>query len=260
MQIVASSLFSFLPENLQPHTEILRLKDGSHHAGRDNIFVKPSQDTLNIRTLSAFPRDSNAPSAAAEGGHGGRRTIPTSASRRRSMRIAHGTLMSVAFVLVLPLGAILLRMLGPKHRVLIHAATQLSAYGLAIAGLGLGIWLGLYVRYLDYAHTVIGMAVLATMLLQALLGGTHHMQYKNSPKKTAWGGLIHAWLGRALLALGIINGGLGLMLAENTKGGEIAYGVVAGVVGLMYLSVITLWLIRRKRGKTASLHSQSCEI
>lgn len=32
------------------------------------------------------------------------------------------------------------------------------------------------------------------------------------------------------MILAVINGGLGLKLAANTTGGEIAYGVVAGVV------------------------------
>ena len=212
--------------------------------------------------LPILSRDSsNAPSAAAEGGHGGRRTIPTSAARRRSMRIAHGVLMSIAFVLFLPLGGILVRMLGPKDRIILHVTTQLSAYGFAIAGLGLEIWLGRYVRYLDYAHTVIGMVVLATMSIQALFGVVHHMQYKKSPHKLTWwrSASIHAWLGRVLLALAIINGGLGLMLADNTKGGRIAYGVVAGIIGLTYLTVIIQWLIK-KRNESALLDSESYEI
>ena len=45
------------------------------------------------------------------------------------------------------------------------------------------------------------------------------------------------------MALAVINGGLGLKLAANTRGGEIAYGVVAGVVALIYVIVVVL---RRK--------------
>jgi len=40
------------------------------------------------------------------------------------------------------------------------------------------------------------------------------------------------------VTLGIINGGLGLMLSENTVKGEIAYGVVAGVMWLTWLAVV----------------------
>jgi hypothetical protein len=41
-----------------------------------------------------------------------------------------------------------------------------------------------------------------------------------------------------IVLLGIVNGGLGLQLAANTTAGEIAYGVVAGVVGLGYITTV----------------------
>jgi len=45
------------------------------------------------------------------------------------------------------------------------------------------------------------------------------------------------------MVLGIINGGLGLKLADNTKSGEIAYGVVAGVVAVVYAVLV---VVKRK--------------
>jgi hypothetical protein len=47
---------------------------------------------------------------------------------------------------------------------------------------------------------------------------------------------------------GIINGGLGLQLAANTKKGKIAYGVVAGVVAVVYMVLVG---VKRKGGPTA---------
>jgi len=47
---------------------------------------------------------------------------------------------------------------------------------------------------------------------------------------------------------GIINGGLGLQLAADTKKGEIAYGVVAGVVAVVYAVLVGF---KRKGGPTA---------
>jgi len=47
---------------------------------------------------------------------------------------------------------------------------------------------------------------------------------------------------------GIINGGLGLQLAANTKKGEIAYGVVAGVMAVVYMVLVG---VKRKGGPTA---------
>lgn len=45
------------------------------------------------------------------------------------------------------------------------------------------------------------------------------------------------WWGRVVLTLAIIEGGLGLRFANNTTGGKIAYGVVAGLIWVSWLSV-----------------------
>lgn len=49
--------------------------------------------------------------------------------------------------------------------------------------------------------------------------------------------------------LGVINGGLGLQLAANTRKGEIAYGVIAGVVLVIYVGVISIGDRRSKEGR-----------
>lgn len=58
-------------------------------------------------------------------------------------------------------------------------------------------------------------------------------------------GHLHRWIGRAMLVLGVVNGGLGLKIARKEAGDQgasrgvvIAYGVVAGVVGVVYLVVV----------------------
>ena len=40
------------------------------------------------------------------------------------------------------------------------------------------------------------------------------------------------------MCLAVINGGLGLKLANDTKNGKIAYGVVAGFMALMYTAIV----------------------
>lgn len=50
-----------------------------------------------------------------------------------------------------------------------------------------------------------------------------------------------------MITLGIINGGLGLRLSNNTRKGEIAYGVVAGVIWLVWMAAALLGEIRRGR-------------
>jgi hypothetical protein len=49
------------------------------------------------------------------------------------------------------------------------------------------------------------------------------------------------------LICGAINGGPGLKLAVNSKGGEIAWSIVAGITALGYTAIL---LIKRKSGKS----------
>ena len=81
--------------------------------------------------------------------------------------------------------------------------------------------------------------------MQPVLGRLHHSQYTRLGKRTSLAP-SHVWLGRGLLLLGVINGGLGLQLANNTKKGEIAYGVVAGVFFLLYIAVVVVFSRRSK--------------
>lgn len=49
------------------------------------------------------------------------------------------------------------------------------------------------------------------------------------------------------MGLGIVNGGLGLRLAANSKVGEVVYGVVAAAVVIVYVGVV--WWFRGKGSK-----------
>lgn len=86
------------------------------------------------------------------------------------------------------------------------------------------------------------------MLIQPFLGVIHHWIYIRKKTRTALAP-VHVWLGRILIILGMVNGGLGLRLADNTHGGKIAYGVVAGVCGAMYLAWVVYRLRRRGNGR-----------
>ena len=54
---------------------------------------------------------------------------------------AHGILMGLAFVVFMPAGAIMIRLLSFTGLVWVHAVTQVFAYLMAIAGLGLGVYI-----------------------------------------------------------------------------------------------------------------------
>jgi len=51
------------------------------------------------------------------------------------------------------------------------------------------------------------------------------------------------------MILAVVNGGLGLKLANNSKNGEIAYGVVSGVVGVIYI----FFAVFKRKGDGSSI-------
>lgn len=60
-----------------------------------------------------------------------------------------------------------------------------------------------------------------------------------------------------MITLGIVNGGLGLELADKGKGAYIAYGVVAGIVWLLYIAVAVYGEVtRRNKGTTDETQDQ----
>ena len=86
------------------------------------------------------------------------------------------------------------------------------------------------------------------MLLQPFIGLIQHLQYRANRKRSAWN-LLHRWYGRVLILLAMINGGLGLQLANNTTGGKIAYSVVAGISGTSFIGLIVWSEMRRGKEK-----------
>jgi hypothetical protein len=104
-------------------------------------------------------------------------------------------------------------------------------------------------------HAIIGTIVTALLLLQPIAGLIHHRSYSKYGKRTALG-IAHRWNGRILLVLGVINGGLGLWLADEDKNFIIPYSVVAAVVYLSWLA-IAIWKGRkgsdRKTSATSSI-------
>ena len=79
--------------------------------------------------------------------------------------------------------------------------------------------------------------------------------YVRKQRRTLWS-TAHVWFGRILLTLGIINGGLGLRFAANTRNGEIVYGVLAGVVWVSWVAV-AVWAAVFKKGKKEGKNGSS---
>jgi fumarate reductase subunit D len=119
---------------------------------------------------------------------------------------------------------------------LVHASWQMFAFG--------SMWLGFafgYVLAQDYgilfkqAHTIIGTIVCCMMVLQPVFGWFHHRHYLKHKNRTHIS-YVHIFYGRALMILGVINGGLGLQLANASMSLIIAYSVVAVIMSFFYAS------------------------
>ncbi|EAW20227.1 cytochrome and DOMON domain-containing protein [Aspergillus fischeri NRRL 181] len=178
----------------------------------------------------------------------------TTASNSDSILIAHAVLMSVAFVVFFPSFAISIHIIPYSKTVSrIHAPLQLFTLAMALAGLGLGVYLGVDTNQMDKYHPIIGLVVIGMLVLfQPLMGLLQHVHFRRTGGKSFFA-YVHCWLGRTLIALGIINGGLGFLLTKNAgnpapKGAVIAYSVVAGVVGLAYLIFVIVLPFRSKKG------------
>ena len=81
-----------------------------------------------------------------------------------------------------------------------------------------------------------GIVVTMLFLLQPIFGWMHHKHFAAKGTKN-YKRQVHVWAGRVLLVLGVINGGTGLKLSNNTTSGGIAYGVVAGVLTTIYVGI-----------------------
>ncbi|KAL9612977.1 MAG: hypothetical protein Q9167_002454 [Letrouitia subvulpina] len=192
---------------------------------------------------------SNSPSYSSgseEGSDSGSSETKPSSTRRNAL-IAHGVLMSLTFVIFFPLGAILLRTLALDNLISLHGRFQAFAYVVALAGMGLGIYIAVRPTYLiNKYHPVIGLVVIGLLTIQPVLGTLQHKVWRQEGRRSVWG-LAHAGLGRVVLTLAIINGGLGFRLAGNTRGGEIAYGVVAGLVWVVWMAVASRAEVKKAR-------------
>ncbi|EOD49164.1 putative integral membrane protein [Neofusicoccum parvum UCRNP2] len=170
--------------------------------------------------------------------------------RAQRMQTAHAVLACLAMVIFFPAGAISIRMFSFPGLVWFHGGLQVFAYAMFTAAVGLGIYIG-QGEYIQTYHGVIGLLVFALLFFMPIFGWLHHQLFKKYGHRTFWS-YTHIWLGRLLITLGIINGGLGLKLASGPRDWTIAYGVVAGIVWVTYMLAAVFGEARRKRNMAAA--------
>ncbi|KIW01114.1 uncharacterized protein PV09_07402 [Verruconis gallopava] len=168
------------------------------------------------------------------------------ASQQKNMLMAHGIMAGLAFAVFFPFGAISIRLLSFPGLVWFHAAFQVFAYVFYIIAFGLGIWLANQLHLMGEAHPILGIVLFILLFFMPVLGQLHHRNFKKFQTRTI-PSFAHIWLGRIVITLGIINGGLGLKLANNSTYGPKVYGVVAGIIFAIYLASIVIGERRRAR-------------
>lgn len=220
------------------------------------ITIHDSSGVASLDLQKATGGTSDNPFAATNGvisssGHAISTFNSGSVSKRR---IAHAVIMIVVFVVLFPSFALMLHVFPSSKIVDLHAILQLFTLSLAIAGLGIGISMARSLQYVQAYHPIIGMVVVSSLVLfQPALGLLQHRHFHKTGEKSVFA-YIHRWLGRCLIVLGIINGGLGFHLSRpgssySPTGAIIAYGVVAGVVGLGYI-IGVMFLSRKSPSRT----------
>lgn len=148
---------------------------------------------------------------------------------------------------------------------LAHGLFQIFAYVLFTIAFGLGIYMyrqipselpnGVDISH--EAHPIIGIVAFCLLFLQPWLGLLHHFLFKKYSKRVFWS-YAHIWIGRFVIALGIINGGLGLQLSQKlgqyapSKGAIIGYSVAAGIIYLLYILAAIYGESKRKRQQHGS--------
>ncbi|CZR67636.1 related to WSC4 Cell wall integrity and stress response component 4 [Phialocephala subalpina] len=239
-------------------------------------------------STSSSDSSSNDNSSGDNSGSSGATVVGTSFTVISDYDKAHGIVMGVVVVLLFPLGAIFMRMGSSAwmHGAwqMFSLVALLCGFGLGVKLAQMRSYVGgssFGKRYgpfgggdspfggsssggssssangsgsgrrnelFNNTHTIFGVVIVALFLIQPLFGIIHHIQYKRNFARAGVSHL-HIWYGRILMILAVVNGGLGLKLANNSKNGEIAYGVIAGIIGLIYILVTVF----KRKGSGSSL-------
>ncbi|KAL1891047.1 hypothetical protein Sste5346_007870 [Sporothrix stenoceras] len=172
-------------------------------------------------------------------------------------RTIHGILASLSIVVLFPVGSILMRVVPGRFAIWAHGIFQMMAFLLYVAAAALGIYLVKMVRIpftggsllsnpSTNIHPIMGIVTLATLFFQPILGFIHHAKFKQLGRRTFWSHM-HLWNGRIGITVGIVNGGLGLRLANAAYSIKVAYIIVAAIVWFFWFVVAVISEIRRAR-------------
>jgi hypothetical protein len=167
-------------------------------------------------------------------------------------RTGHAIVMSLAFLVLMPLAALTLYLPYTKKVPHIHAPLQILSIILVIVGLALGVRLARPLGLTTGYHQVIGYVIIAILLsAQPILGLLQHLHFRNTGTRSGMG-VGHQWLGRIVIIVGVVNGGLGMKQSGPVGDSwvpnyaPVVYSVVAAVVFLIYVGIVVGTALRKK--------------
>ncbi|BAE66574.1 unnamed protein product [Aspergillus oryzae RIB40] len=216
------------PINSDNVTEFIQKHDG--HGGA-------SADLSHAETVSTNPFLTYSPATDSS-----YTTTSTDGTRVPDMPIAHGLMIAISFILLFPSLALVVLLPYAISIPKVHAPLQILTLALAISGMDVGLQLAVEKNLMMNSHPIIGIIVVVLLtLFQPAVGFFQHRHLRRDGGKSVFA-YAHRWLGRSMIILGTINGGLGFHLAGIGNPGApqsamIAYSIIAGVVGLAYLGV-----------------------
>jgi hypothetical protein len=152
----------------------------------------------------------------------------------------HGLIMTAAFLVFYPVGAILIRS-GDSRAFNFHWTTQAFASVLVVLGAIIGV---IQSSSISVAHQYLGFAIMASIALQILLGWRQHVRWLRTMTKS-WFSNGHVWLGRMVLGAGYVNLVLGMILRQYGR------ATMLGLVVAIFAEVAVLFFMmsRLKRAR-----------
>ncbi|KAK5987280.1 hypothetical protein PT974_11404 [Cladobotryum mycophilum] len=161
----------------------------------------------------------------------------------------HATFMVLAFMGIIPAGAILIRM---EKLAKFHKINQSVALLFVLGGFGIAIPLSFnYQRSRGFTslHQILGFIVIFFVLAQMVLGLLHHIQWKKTQQPTIYS-RIHVWVGRFIMVFGAINGYMGFSFAGDRRWALLVAGIVffAFFGFLIYSVMVAKGQPRRQQG------------
>jgi hypothetical protein len=113
-------------------------------------------------------------------------------------------------------------------------------------------------QYENY-HPILGILVFIVVLLQPLTGLLHHAAFRRHARR-GFASYVHVWVGRIAVTLGIVNGGLGLYVSGNARGGQVmAYALIAAIVFVIWMVAAAWGEVKRWRGDVPPVRTRRRE-